>query len=129
LDRKGFMSADYALADRLTILDSPLNNDWRRFHETVVQAVQIRRALAHIPTDIILTVGNYMSLQVPFVAPDRKSILSVHANLTHQLRTTGFPTIIGELCRWRYPRSLIISPSHGVADDLHDNFGVTQNKI
>src|SRR4029079_9540185 len=40
-----------------------------------------------------------------------------------------FGGLISKLISWRYPRSLVVSPSQGVADDLEQRFNVRRTRV
>jgi glycosyltransferase involved in cell wall biosynthesis len=109
-----------------------VHNDSRRALETIGHAMKMRRAIKRLKPEMIVTVGTYANLLVPWAARGTRArcVLTVHSNSTRLVRDSRFPKIIGTLMRWRYPRSgTVVAPSRGVIDDLRDAFGVRDTRL
>ncbi|MGB7158482.1 MAG: glycosyltransferase [Tepidisphaeraceae bacterium] len=127
--QRGLLHADRTLFDRIRVLRSDVHTDGRRYYETIMHTMWMRNAIGRIGTDVILTVGTYTNLIVPFASPDRPTILTVHSNTTALLSDSRFGGVIRQLIRWRFPRSPVIGPSTGVARDLQVHFGVRRAEV
>jgi glycosyltransferase involved in cell wall biosynthesis len=122
-------TSDNDLFDQIQTLDLPVHDDWRRFTETIPTARRLRRAIATIDSDLIFAIHNHPNLLVPVVAPKRRTILSVHGHLSTLLRQSITRPILRFLIRQRYQKHLVIVQSQGVANDLAQNFNVTNTRI
>jgi glycosyltransferase involved in cell wall biosynthesis len=125
---RSILPSDYQLFDRIRILYTAVHTDRRRYYESILHAVRMHNAIGQIGTDVILTVGTYANLLVPFASP-RRTILTVHSNTTKLLGESMFGGLIAQLLRWRYPRNIVVSPSQGVAEDLVQNFNVRRVRV
>lgn len=129
LDGRGLLPADHDLFDRIEVLNTCVHDDWRRFYETAHHAFLLRGVIGRTETDLIFTVGNYLNLLAPLVAPDRRIILSEHAIPTYRLRDSRFPRIMEMLMRREYPERLVVSAASGIAQDLRENFHVQRTRV
>jgi glycosyltransferase involved in cell wall biosynthesis len=120
---------DRPLFNEIRELDSPVHEDYRRFLETIPNALRLRRALKSLPADVTLTFHNHPSLLVPLVAPRRRTILSVHGHLSTLLRRSITRPVLRALIRSRFRKHLIVVPAQGIADDLAQNFGIANTNI
>ena len=121
--------SDRALFATVRELDAPVHDDYRRFFEALPAARALRSALKTMDSDVILTIHNHPNLLVPLVAPRRKVILSVHGHLSTLLRASITRPVLRTLIRRRYRDRLVVTPTQGVADDLKQNFNVTNTKV
>jgi len=128
LRESGVRQIDREIFSGIHVIGTTVHGDWRRFLETPMHAWRLRRAIARIPSDVIFTVGTYANLLVPVVARRRNVILSVHTNMTRQLKGVRFAGVIGRLTRWGCRKRLVIVPAEGVAEDLRENFGARNVK-
>ncbi len=115
--------------DDIHTINTDVHRDWRRWVESPAHIFRLSKSIKKINPDLILTVNTYSNLLVPFAAPRRRIILSVHSNSTQQLTESRFRTIISPLMRWIYPRHRMVAPTQGVADDLSNNFQVSGAKV
>ncbi len=126
----GVVAEDRELFDHMQVLRRPVHTDFRRFYEPIAHARRIHSAIHAIDADLILTVGNYMNLIIPLVAPKRSPvIITVHNTLSNQMKTTRFGGIMGTLMHLAYPTQRIIAPSQGVADDLARHYSVRRTTV
>src|SRR5437868_352435 len=57
---------DWGLFDRIRILYTSLSTDRRRYLESIIHAIRMHNAIGRIGTDVIVTVGTYANVLVPF---------------------------------------------------------------
>ncbi|HEV8607664.1 MAG TPA: glycosyltransferase [Tepidisphaeraceae bacterium] len=115
--------------DHIHTINSDVHRDWRRMIETPAHLLRLSKAINCINPDLILTVNTYSNLLVPLAAPRRHTILTVHSNSTQQLAESRFRRIISILMRLIYPRHSLVAPTHGVAEDLADNFDIKRTHV
>src|SRR5438876_7003075 len=73
--RRSVLPSDYHLFDRIRILYTSVHTDARRYYQSVIHAMRMHNAIGQIGTDVILTVGTYANLLVPFASPEHRTIL------------------------------------------------------
>ncbi len=121
--------ADRRRFDHIHTANLSVSETWRRFPETAPNLLKLRRTLKHIDADIILALHNFPSLMIPFVAPQRKTVKSVHTHLSTLLKRNITRPFLKTIIKNRYGKDLVIVPTKGVADDLAQNFNVTNTRI
>ncbi|HEX8522726.1 MAG TPA: glycosyltransferase [Tepidisphaeraceae bacterium] len=128
--RKGSATgADRQLFNHIEELGATVHDDWRRFTETLPNALQVKRAIQRLDPDVIFALHNWPSVIVPAVAPKRRVILSVHGHLSTLLRANITRPLVRWLIRRRYRKRLVIVPTQAIADDLLLNFNVSRTKV
>ncbi len=120
---------DALLFDKIVKLDLPVHTDWRRSFETVRDIRRLGDALDALPSDITVSIGSYSNLLVPYVAPNRRVILTEHVHLSGRLAESKSRVVLPKLIRWRYPGHEIVVPSQGAADDLRDRYGLDDVRV
>lgn len=95
----------------------------------LMRIARLRKAIKQADPDQIVCVGTFADLMVPLVAPNRKSLLTVHGNYTMLLGESKLAWILRPMLRWRFARSLVVAPAQGVADDLIKNFSATNVRV
>ncbi|CAN5559811.1 hypothetical protein BH10PLA1_BH10PLA1_00860 [soil metagenome] len=120
---------DTLLFDQITKLDLPVHTDWRRSFETVRDIRRLTDAIDAAPSDLIVSIGTYSNLLVPYVAPKRKIILTEHVHLSGRLGESKSRVVLPKLIRWRYPGHPVVVPSQGAADDLRDRYGLDDVRV
>lgn len=119
---------DRAAFDQVHALSRRVHSNWRRFYQTPLDALRVRRALRRINPDVIFAVGTYSNLLASMLAP-KAPILSEHMNMSLRLQAAPFAGIMRRLMRWRYSRNLIVAAARGITDDLERNFGATRTLV
>ena len=120
---------DTLLFDQITKLDLPVHTDWRRSFETVRDIRRLTDAIDSAQSDLIVSIGTYANLLVPYVAPKRKIILTEHVHLSGRLNESKSRVVLPKLIRWRYPGRPVVVPSQGAADDLRDRYGLDDVRV
>jgi len=122
-------AGDEGIFHSMHSLHSQVHRNWRRALQISSHAGELKNAIHRLNPDVILNVGTYPNLLVPWVAPDRPSVLTVHSNSTQLLEHSPFKAALVPLVRWRYGNRPVVVPSQGVADDLKQNFGVANVRV
>lgn len=126
LRNRGLLPSDSGAFSRVHVMHDSVWSDWRRVFQPILHTLRFRREIRRLAPGVVLTVGTYANLLVPVAVPDRPTILTVHSNTSQMLAGSASGGVIGRLVRSRFPRSPVICPSSGVADDLRERFGVRQ---
>lgn len=121
--------ADSKRFDKIYTANMTVSEDWRRFFETIPNLFKLRRTLRQIDSDVILALHNFPNILIPFVAPRRRIIRTVHTHLSTLIKHNITRPFLKALIRNRYGHDEIIVPTRGVADDLAQNFNVTRTRI
>jgi glycosyltransferase involved in cell wall biosynthesis len=121
--------ADQKRFDHIHSADLSVSDDWHRFIETIPNALRLRRTLKSIDADVIFALHNFPSLMIPFVAPRRQVLKSVHTHLSTLLKNNITRPFLRQLIKRGYRKGLTIVPTPGIADDLAQNFGITSTQI
>jgi glycosyltransferase involved in cell wall biosynthesis len=126
---RGIEPRDRDLFHAIHIAGAPVHDDWRRFHETVLDLFRLKRAIGRTEADVVVSVGTYANLLIPLAAGGRPVITSVHTPLGTHLREARFGRIIRMLLRWRLPRSRVVAPTDALAQELRRDFGARDVQV
>ncbi|HTL31005.1 MAG TPA: glycosyltransferase [Tepidisphaeraceae bacterium] len=121
----GLLDEDRTRFKRIDVLGTDVHTDFRRFFEPIQQRRLFRHKIDQGDSDVIIGVGSYANLMLTNVVRDRPILLTEHFHVSERLKHSSHARAIRWLMRRQYRGQTIIVPTQRAADDLRQNFGLS----